>query len=156
NVVSTAPDLDRDGREDKYETRSQDVASSRPAGTIVLEPAGEQRQQVLQQALEHLAAPHTPAGQAAAQLLVHYTGERNAALIQEAVQQHAAPAVQAAAGATAAQVARYREQGFDDAAILAAFQSGAATAALREQLETPLSEAQLAAVADMVLLPQRH
>jgi hypothetical protein len=43
-----------------------------------------------------------------------------------------------------------------DAAVLAAFQSGEAAAAIREATNTPLSDTQLSAVADMVLLPQRR
>ena len=44
----------------------------------------------------------------------------------------------------------------DDAAVLATFQSGEAAAAIRETSATPLSDEQLSAVADMVLLPQRR
>lgn len=156
NIVSAAPDLDRDGREDKYET--MDVAS---AGTIRLEPYQASRGQVINDALAHLADPHSLAGQAAQRTLVTYTGENNARLIQGAVGQHTAMAVQEAAAATANLVAQYRAQGMDDAAVLAAFQSGEAAAAIREATAaqdspTPLTDAQLSAVADMVLLPQRR
>jgi hypothetical protein len=156
NIVSAAPDLDRDGREDKYET--MDVAS---AGTIRLEPYEASRGQVINDALAHLADPHSLAGQAAQRTLVTYTGENNARLIQGAVGQHTATAVQEAAAATANLVTQYRAQGMDDAAVLAAFQSGAAAAAIREATAaqdspTPLTDAQLSAVADMVLLPQRR
>jgi hypothetical protein len=96
------------------------------------------------------------AGQAAQQTLVHYTGERNASLIQTAVSQHTAAAVQEAATATADLVAQYRQQGLSDAEQLVVFQCGEATTALRDNLDTPLSDAQLLAVADMILLPQRY
>jgi hypothetical protein len=156
NIVSAAPDLDRDGREDKYET--MDVAS---AGTIRLEPYEASRGQVISDALAHLADPHSLAGQAAQRTLVTYTGANNARLIQGAVGQHTATAVQEAAEATANLVTQYRTQGMDDAAVLAAFQSGEAAAAIREATAaqdspTPLTDAQLSAVADMVLLPQRR
>lgn len=156
NIVSAAPDLDRDGREDKYEV--MDVAS---AGTIRLEPYEASRGQVINDALAHLADPHSLAGQAAQRTLVTYTGENNARLIQGAVGQHTATAVQGAAEVTANLVTQYRAQGMDDASVLAAFQSGTATAAIREAADaqdspTPLTDAQLSAVADMVLLPQRR
>ncbi len=156
NIVSAAPDLDRDGREDKYET--MDAPS---AGTIRLEPYEASRGQVINDALAHLADPHSLAGQAAQRTLVTYTGENNARLIQGAVGQHTATAVQEAAAATANLVTQYRTQGMDDAAVLAAFQSGEAVAAIREATAaqdspTPLTDAQLSAVADMVLLPQRR
>ena len=69
--------------------------------------------------------------------------------------------MQEAAAATANLVTQYRTQGMDDAAVLAAFQSGEAAAAIREATAaqdspTPLTDAQLSAVADMVLLPQRR
>jgi hypothetical protein len=85
-----------------------------------------------------------------------YTGQGNADLIEAAVSQHTAASVQAATMATADLVSTYRAEGLDDAALLATFQQGTARAALREQHETPLSDDQLAAVADMVLLPQRR
>lgn len=156
NIVSAAPDLDRDGREDKYETT--DAPS---AGTIRLEPVEASRGQVINDALAHLADPHSLAGQAAQRTLVTYTGENNARLIKGAVGQHTATAVQEAAEATANLVTQYRTQGMDDAAVLAAFQSGEAAAAIREATAaqdspTPLTDAQLSAVADMVLLPQRR
>ncbi|MCZ7673906.1 MAG: hypothetical protein M5U34_45660 [Chloroflexi bacterium] len=77
-------------------------------------------------------------------------------MIQAAVNQHTATAVQEATTATADLVAQYQAQGMDDTAVLAAFQSGEAAAAVREAIATPLSDEQLSAVADMVLLPQRR
>ncbi len=156
NIVSAAPDLDRDGREDKYE-----MTDAPSAGTIRLEPYEASRGQVINDALAHLADPHSLAGQAAQRTLVTYTGANNSRLIQGAVGQHTATAVQEAAEATANLVIQYRTQGMDDAAVLAAFQSGEAAAAIREATvaqdsPTPLTDAQLSAVADMVLLPQRR
>lgn len=151
NIVSAAPDLDRDGREDKYET-----TQSAPSGTVRLEPYQESRRPVIHDILTRLEDPHSLAGQAAHKTLVVYTGENNAGLIQAAVNQHTAMAVQEATTATADLVAQYRDQGMGDAAVLAAFQSGEAATAVREAITTPLSDAQLSAVADMVLLPQRR
>lgn len=148
NVVSAAPDLDRDGREDKYE-----IPATR---TIRLEPYQDSRRQVIGDTLTRLTDPHSLAGQAAHKTLVHYTGERNASLIQTAVTQHTAATVQEAATATADLVAQYRQQGLSDAEQLAAFQGGEANATLRDTLDTPLLDEQLSAVADMILLPQRR
>ncbi|MAU00624.1 MAG: hypothetical protein CL608_26060 [Anaerolineaceae bacterium] len=150
NVISAAPDLDRDGREDKYETATPST------GAVHLEPYQESRGQVIHDTLSRLEDPHSLAGQAAHKTLVVYTGEHNAGLIQAAVNQHTATAVQGATTATTDLVAQYRDQGMGDAAVLAAFQSGEAAAAIREATNTPLSEEQLSAVADMVLLPQRR
>ena len=156
NIVSTAPDLDHDGREDKYETNR--VATPR---NIYLEPINDARREVMQTTIEHLQEPDSVAGQAALQTLVVYTGQNNADLIQEAVGQHRVTAVQEATTATADLVAQYQAQGMNETGILTAFQSGEAAAAIREALiaqdaPTPLSDAQLSAVADMVLLPQRR
>jgi hypothetical protein len=110
----------------------------------------------MQETVAHLADRPSPGGQAAYQTLVVYTGQHNANLIEAAVSQHTAASVQAATTATADLVSQYRAEGLDDAALLATFQQGKARAALREQHETPLSDDQLSAVADMVLLPQRR
>jgi hypothetical protein len=159
NIVSAAPDpstgsgqaLDHDGREDKYE-----IPDARTAGSIRLEPYQPSRRQVIYDTLARLAEPRSLAGQAARSALVTYTGARNAGLLEEAVGQHTAAAVQEATAATADLIARYREQGMGDADQLAAFQSGEAAAAIRESVDTPLSDEQLLAVADMVMLPQRR
>lgn len=171
NIVSAAPDpltsstplsrsgqvLDRDGQEDKYETpHTGQTGVSRLEPVIRLEPYQEARRQVIHDTLARLAEPHSLDGQAAHKTLVHYTGAHNAALLEAAVAQHSVTAVQAATAATADRVAHYRQQGLSDAAQLAAFQSGEAAAAIRETSATPLSDEQLAAVADMVLLPQRR
>ncbi len=164
NIVSAAPDpsansssvnpsgqaLDHDVRENKNETATS------PTGAVRLEPYQESRGQVIHDTLARLEDPHSLAGQAARKTLVVYTGERNANLIQLAVSQHTATAVQEATTATANLVAQYHTQGMDDAAVLATFQSGEAAAAIRETSATPLSDEQLSAVADMVLLPQRR
>ncbi|MCA9990394.1 MAG: hypothetical protein KDE29_05270, partial [Anaerolineales bacterium] len=120
------------------------------------EPYQDSRRQMVHDTLARLEDPHSLAGQAAHKTLVVYTGERNAGLIQEAVNQHTAAAAQETAVTTAELVAQYRDQGMGDAAVLAAFQSGEAAAAVREAIATPLSDEQLSAVADMVLLPQRR
>lgn len=149
--------LDRDGQEDKYETpHVGQSGASRLEPVIRLEPYQDARRQVIHDTLARLAEPQSLAGQAAHKTLVHYTGAHNAALIETAVAQHSVTAVQAATAATADLAAHYRQLGLSDAAQLAAFQSGEATTAIRETTATPLSDEQLAAVADMVLLPQRR
>ena len=169
NLVRAHPDLDRDGREDKLETNRPVADGSslpeppvqpEPAAPIEpsvrLEPYQDSRRQMIDDTLTHLADPDSLPGQAAYKTLVVYTGERNAALIQAAVAEHSAPAVQTATAATADLVTQYRTEGLGDAAVLAAFQGGQAAAAIREATATPLTEGQLAAVADMVMLPQRR
>jgi hypothetical protein len=178
NIVSAATDpsasstslsrsgqvLDRDGHfdfaqrrlEDKYETAQAAPTQPTSTGTVRLEPYQDSRRQVIHDTLARLEDPHSLAGQAAYKTLVVYTGERNAGLIQAAVNQHTATAVQEATAATADLVAQYRDQEMGDDAVLAAFQSGEAAAAIREASATPLSDEQLSAVADMVLLPQRR
>ncbi|MCI0398022.1 MAG: hypothetical protein L0322_24260, partial [Chloroflexi bacterium] len=139
---------------------ARDSLVGQPASAVIrLEPQSESRQEIVRQTIAHLAEPHSLAGQAARETLATYAGERNAALAQEAVEAHSAGAVQAAADAVSATVAGYREQGHSDAAVLAAFQSGEAMAIVRETLAeqgapAPLSDEQLTAVADVVLLPQ--
>lgn len=126
-----------------------------PPRTIRFEPHSAARQQVIGETLARLEEPEAAAGQAAYQTLVTYTGPDNAALIRQAVSQHSAPVVQDAAAATADLVAGYRNEGQSEAAILDNFQKGGAAASLRATSNTPLDDAQLSAVADMVLLPQR-
>jgi hypothetical protein len=164
-IGSVDPDADDDGsapsqsaqrrREDSYET------DATATGTIRLESYDESRRQAVHSTIERLQEPDSVAGQAAHKTLVVYTGQRKADLIQEAVGRHTATAVQEATTATADLVTHYQAQGMDDAAVLAAFQSGEAAAAIREATTaqgaaTPLSDTQLSAVADMVLLPQRR
>ena len=140
---------------------SSSVENSNPTGTIRLEPYQPSRAQVIHNTLAQLAEPQSRAGQAAQKTLTVYTGETNARLIQTAVEQHSAAAVQEAVAATTHLVSQYRTQGMADADVLAAFQRGEAAAAIREttaaqESATPLTDAQLSAVADMVLLPQRR
>jgi hypothetical protein len=147
----TAPDPIHPDRTD-----AEAVPNRSQSPVVRLEELDESRQQAMATTLDRLEQPDSLAGQAAYKTLVAFTGERNAGLVKEAVGQHTAATVQEAANATAEVVAGYRAQGADDAGILAAFQSGEATATLREAHETGLSDEQLAAVADMVLLPQRE
>jgi hypothetical protein len=153
--------LDREGREDKRENSEGGGGPASLAGSVRLEGADEARRQAIHTVLEQLQAPESLSGQAAYQTLVTFSGVGNAGLLQTAVSQHTAAAVQAAAGATGDLEAQYRAGQLDDARILAAFQSGEATSTLRSTLSaqgeaTPLTDEQLAAVADMVLLPQRR
>ncbi|MGH2537100.1 MAG: hypothetical protein ACRDHL_06880, partial [Candidatus Promineifilaceae bacterium] len=154
--VTPAPD--RLGEDGPTTGGMQDVA---PTSAVRLETTDESRRQTIQTVLERLQEPDSLSGQAAYQTLVTFTGEGNAGLLQAAVAQHSAAAVQEAATATADLVAQHRAQQVSDAGILRAFQSGDATAAVREVLAAhgaaaPLSDTQLGAVADMVLLPQRR
>lgn len=131
------------------------------AGAVYLEGATGARREAIHAVLEQLQEPDSMPGQAAYQTLVTFAGENNAGLLRAAVGHHSAGAVQAAAGATEDLVARYRANQMSDADILTAFQSGAAGSDLREALSgqdepSPLSDEQLTAVADMVLLPQRR
>jgi len=124
--------------------------------TIRLEPYGKTRQQAIAVTLTRLGDEDAQIRRGGQQTLVTFTGEQNAERIQTAVSQHTAAAVQEATTATAALVTDYRSQQMSDGDILAAFQSGEAATAIRETVDSPLSEEQLTAVADMVLLPQRR
>jgi hypothetical protein len=152
-VVERSPDLDQDGREDKYEVIGERAEG---AGRVFLQPHDAARETAVMETLGRLEGSASPGGVAAYQTLRTYVGEQNANLIEQAVATHGAAPVQEAAAATAAMVAEYRRQGLDEADILSAFQQGEAASTLRATVETPLSDEQLAAVADMVLLPQRQ
>jgi hypothetical protein len=166
------PDPAPDGRLDQFQGEGHRPAQQRledtgqkmavsPTGTVRLEPYQDSRRQAIDDTLARLEDPQSPTGQAAFKTVRLYAGAANSDLIQQAISQHSATAVQEATAATADLVTSYRAQGLDDAAVLAAFQSGEAADAIREnlaaqELEAPLSDEQLAAVADMVLLPQRR
>ena len=152
-LVERGVDLDHDGREDKYETTGGRGSS---AGAVFLQIPDPAREAALAAAAGRLEESASPAGQAAYRALVGHAGPQNAGLLRQAVSTHGAASVQEAAAATAAMVAEYRRQGRGDAEILAAFQSGEAATALRSTLDTPLANAELAAVADLVLLPERR
>jgi hypothetical protein len=125
-------------------------------GEVRLEPLSPDRRQTLHELVARLAEPETPGGAAAYRMLRHDAGERNAALLQTAVAEQSATAVQETATAVAGLAARYQAAGMSDAAQLAAFQDGTALAALRAESETPLTDDQVTAVADLVLRPQRY
>ncbi|MCB8975805.1 MAG: hypothetical protein H6657_00050 [Ardenticatenaceae bacterium] len=126
-----------------------------PAPSFHLEPFTEARQQAVQQLVARLADP-MPAGRTARQALVFHVGQVNADRLQTAVQHHGVEAVQQAITAAGDLVAHYRANQLDDAAIFTEFQQGRAAESIREQTNTPLLADQLAAVADMLLLPQRR
>jgi hypothetical protein len=159
-LVERATDLDHDGREDKYEINRERSGSGQDrsdiAPAIFLQPQDAARQQAIMTMVAALQDDTSPAAQTAYETLRTYAGAENAQHIQSAIDEHGAPAVQQAAAALAAMVQQYRQEGLNDAGILTAFQRGEATAALRGVMETPLSDAELAAVADMALLPQRQ
>lgn len=126
------------------------------APTISLAPHSDARLQQFHEIVARLSAPDTPAGKAAQQTLLFHAGPQNSALLSQAVNQHSVTTVQQAVAVTADRLAAYRAEGLEDKQILTAFQSGAAFEIVREQSNSPLSEAQLTAVADMVLLPERR
>lgn len=123
---------------------------------VSLAPHSDARLQQFQEMVARLSDPDSPAGKAAQQTLLFHAGPQNSALLSQAVNQHSAATVQEAVNATAARLSAYRAQGLSDPETWAAFQSGAAFEIIQEQSNSPLSEAQLAGVADMVLLPQRR
>ncbi|NLF65311.1 MAG: type IV secretion system protein, partial [Chloroflexi bacterium] len=152
-LVERGLDLDHDGREDKYETSGAQPAGR---GVVSLQLPDPGREAATSGLIGRLADGASPAGHAAYQALVTHAGPHNAGLLRQAVSAHGADAVQAAAEATAAMVAEYRRQGLGDAEILTAFQSGDAATVLRSTVDTPLADAELSAVADLVLLPERR
>jgi hypothetical protein len=144
NVVSSSPDLDGDLRAD----RSQ--------GQTTIQPQSGKWRASLAQTLGNLADPTSIVGQQSHQNLVAYTGQQNADTMQQAVTQHGGEAVQAATEATADVVAGYQSAGMDGTAIVSAFRKGDGYGQVRSRIEgdTPLSDSQLTAVADMVMLPR--
>jgi hypothetical protein len=125
-------------------------------GQVRLEPLSPERRQTFDELVSRLAEPETPGGAAAYRMLRHDAGARNAALLQTAVAEQGATAVQETATAVAGLSARYEAAGMSDEAQLTAFQDGTALAALRAETETPLTDDQVTAVADLVLRPQRY
>ena len=152
-LVERGVDLDHDGREDKHETSGAQPAGP---GIVSLQLPDPGREAATSGLIGRLADSASPAGRAAYEALVAHAGAQNAGLLRQAVSAHGAASVQEAAAATAAMVAEYRRQGRGDAEILAAFQSGEAATALRSTLDTPLADAEMSAVADLVLQPERR
>ena len=123
---------------------------------IRLEAADTARQAAMDAALSALAEAETPASQAAFQALVTFAGTANAGILKTTVTEHGPEPVQLAAAAVTAMAQTYRNQGVEDAGILAAFQQGDAFTDLRQTLDTPLRDDQLVAVADLALLPKSN
>ena len=149
------------GNSSAQASRHQQSTPAQPAPlavsqTIRLEPYGQTRRQAVAATLTRLGDENAQVRRGGQQTLVTFTGEQNAERIQTAVTQHTAAAVQEATTATANLVADYRSQQMSDGDILSTFQSGEAAATMRETADSPLSDEQLTAVADMVLLPQRR
>ncbi len=149
------------GNSSAQASRHQQSTPAQPAPlaesqTIRLEPYGQTRRQAVAATLTRLGDENAQVRRGGQQTLVTFTGEQNAERIQTAVTQHTAAAVQEATTATANLVAEYRSQQMSDGDILSTFQSGEAAATMRETADSPLSDEQLTAVADMVLLPQRR
>lgn len=125
-------------------------------GAIRFEPQPTARRQLIQDVVAGLTEPTSFGGQATYKTLAQYAGADNVQQIQAAVLQHQETAVQAVATAIANVSAQQTEQGMSDAVQLEAWQRGDALNTVREHQETPLTDAQIRAVADMVLLPQRQ
>lgn len=129
-------------------------SSSRPL--VALEDHTPERQQMLNTTITRLVSEEATFRQAAQGLIARFTGQDNADQIATAARQHGAEAVQEATATIGDLANYYRERGRDNAGVLATFQSGEGIEMLRERLETPLSDDQLAALTDMVLLPRRQ
>jgi hypothetical protein len=129
--------------------------SGRPL--VALEDHTPERQQMLNTTITRLVAEEATFRQAAHGLIARFTGQDNADQIATAARQHGTEAVQAATATIGDLVDHYRTtRGRDNAGVLATFQSGEGIEMLRERLETPLSDEQLAALTDVVLLPRRQ
>lgn len=111
---------------------------------------------MLAQTVARLVSDNETLRQAAHGLIARFTGTENADLVATASQQHGAEAVQAAIATIGDLVDHYRSRGRDNAGVLTTFQSGEGIEAVRERLETPLSDDQIKAVTDMLLLPRRQ
>jgi hypothetical protein len=129
-------------------------SSSRPQ--VALEAHTPERQQMLNTTITRLVSEEETFRQAAQGLIARFTGQDNAGQIATAARQHGAEAVQEATATIGDLVDYYRVRGRDNAGVLATFQSGEGIEAVRGRLETPLSDEQLAALTDMVLLPRRQ
>jgi len=124
---------------------------------VRLEPQSDRRRELVLNVIAHLQEPDSVAGQGAYQTLRAFAGEENARHIQEALQQPGgAEAVHLAANAFHEQVRRYQAEGLDDAAVYDSFRRGEPLTELRRTVDTSLSDAQLQALADVLLLPRRR
>ena len=136
---------------DTQPTRSAPQADT----TILLETTSSERLAVLNAAVQQLGSDEPAQSAAAHAAFAKVAGTSHTDTLTDAIAQHAVETVQTAIAATAHLVDQYRHQSLNGAQILARFQSGQGTADLRAAQETPLSNAQLAAVADLTLLPRR-
>lgn len=84
-----------------------------------------------------------------------YAGPQAAATIQQAVTQHGTANVQQSINVTAELVDTFAAQGATGDQILSQFQSGGVAEIVRQQANTALTDEQIAAVADAVLMPRR-
>lgn len=144
NVVSSNPDLDGDLRADRAQEQT------------TVQRQSEAWTSSMNETVNNLADPGSITGAASHQNIVTVAGQQNADALQAAVTQHGAGVVQQATEATVNVVSGYQEQGMSGTAILSAFQSGTGFEAVREQIDgdTPLSDSQLTAVADLVMTPR--
>jgi len=128
-----------------------------PQGSVRLEPQSERRQELVLSVISQLQETESVTGQGAYRTVRAFAGEENVQHIQEALQQSGgAEAVHLAANAFHEQVRRQQAEGVDDAAIYESFRRGEPAAELRATIDTSLTDAQLQALADVVLLPQRR
>jgi hypothetical protein len=114
------------------------------------------RRAAIQHTLQQVASGDATVQQAATQSLSNFVGQANAHQLGAAVRGHSAEAVTAAMDRISEVVTTYQSRAVSDADILHAFQTGEAIASVRATAATPLTDSQLAAVADTVLLPSRQ
>ncbi len=124
--------------------------------TVALEDYGRDRQRMLDQTIERLVSDSETFRQAAHGLIARFTGADNADLVAAASRQHGAAVVQETIATIGDLVDYYRVRGRDNAGVLTTFRSGEGVEMLRERLETPLSDEQIKALTDMLLLPRRQ
>lgn len=112
-------------------------------------------QQVIVNLVGDMGGSNNAVAEAAHREVATYIGEQTADTLQQAVHQHSATNVQMAVNATVELVENYATQGATADEILYQFQSGAAAETIRTQTGVQLSDQQIAAVADSVLIPRR-
>ena len=142
---------------DSTESQATRPTRPQPIGNVVhLETTQPQRIAVVNDTVQQLASEDPLQAQAAHETVAQYAGDENAGRLATAVQRHSAEAVQTVVAETAYLVDQYRRDGLGSSQILDAFQSGQATTDLRTTLDSPLSDEELSAVADVTLQPRRR
>ena len=125
-------------------------------GTIHLNRTQPSHRASIQRTFSKLQDTRPSIRRTAAGLLTGYVGEQNSNLLQAAVRQHSADAANRMVDTVDRVVNDYRNGRLSEAEILDRFHSGAAFDAVRALDNSPLDDQQIAAVADIVLLPYRQ